>query len=79
MKTIGYVIVMDSHPVRHIDSDPYWLQWSAFCELYQTYEAARRDVRKELRTLQRAKAGKWVPQSTVQRWIDSLRIIPVKR
>jgi hypothetical protein len=77
VKNIGYVIVMESRPVKHRDSDPYWLQFSSYCELYRTYNAARNDVRKELRRL-KAMRGK-VSGKMLDRWEESICIVPVRK
>jgi len=76
-KTIGYVIVMSSQAVRHQDDSPYWLQFSSYCELYPTYFSARNDMRKDIRRI-RAMRGK-VSGRMLDDWLESLRIIPVKR
>lgn len=80
-KNIGYVIVMDGHAVRHEDTNPYWLQWSSYCELYPTYKAARSDMEKERRKLKamlKSSLSGRPPLSTLNRWIQTLRIIPVR-
>lgn len=80
---IGYIIVMDGLAVRHQDSDPYWLQWSRYCELYPTYDSARTDVRREIRKLNAmlniTHNGRGVSTNRLLQWRDNLRIIPVHR
>jgi hypothetical protein len=77
-KTLGYVIVMDGQAVRHQDTDPYWLQFSSFCDLYPTYAAARADVRKELRKMKAARGRPGASKRMLDKWTETLRIIPVK-
>jgi hypothetical protein len=79
VKYIGYVIVIDSHPVKHWDSDPYWLQFSSYCELYPTYAEARKDVRKELRRIAAVRGKPGASKRMLDRWTETIRIIPVKR
>ncbi len=79
MKTIGYVIVIDGQPVKHWDSTPYWLQFSSYCELYPTYAAARADVRKEIRRIATARGKSGASNRMLDRWLETLRIIPVKK